>query len=324
MRLYNENRGSSDSGTYMIIALIVIVILGGIVFSCLANVPVGYAGLTVDSFFGGGVSTRPVIGPRTFIKSPLVGLKRIKYTTAFLIFGDNESNADYGTIYCFSSEGIELGMDITVRYSIDPNLLSILYENYPAKNWELTTISSIAQETIRFVVKDYSWQQVRDQRDLVASQIEQEIIDALNSEESLGAIPNMRGGAIIGVEVDLKNVAIPQNLVDAVVAKVTAQQHVMEAEYKRTITLIEANTIAEAQIIDAKADAEARRYRAIGEREAIEEIIDLVGPEGWETFYRMQKLKEIAQFLDNGEATVILPIDTTDNAPALIVDNTPN
>jgi regulator of protease activity HflC (stomatin/prohibitin superfamily) len=97
----------------------------------------------------------------------------------------------------------------------------------------------------------------------------------------------------------------------------------MEAEYNREIALIEANTVADTQIIDATADAEARRLRAIGERQAIEEIIDLVGPEGWETFYRMQKLKEIAQFLDNGEATVILPIDTK-GTPALIVDNTPN
>jgi hypothetical protein len=36
------------------------------------------------------------------------------------------------------------------------------------------------------------------------------------------------------------------------------------------------------------------RARAKGEAEAIQQIIAIIGKEGWQTYYNMQKLKEIS------------------------------
>jgi regulator of protease activity HflC (stomatin/prohibitin superfamily) len=310
--LRNRRGGIGQGLMYAGVAIVVFIAI--VVALTLTSVKVGHAAILVDPL-SGEVRQRPVIGPRWFLKSPLQGAKSIKYTVSFLIFSNNEPNADYGTIYCFSKEGIELGMDITVRYSIDPSKLAELYTNYPGLNWELTTISSVSQENIRFIVKNYGWEDLRDQRDVVADQIETIIDDALAEEDSLG-------GAIVGVEVDLKNVELPTNLVNAVNAKVQAETDRKTALTAAETAIIQANASAQVDIIDALGDAEARAIRAEGEARAIQYIIDNVGPEGWQVFYRMQKLKEIAQHLDNGEATVILPIDTM-NDMSLILDGTP-
>jgi len=311
--MLRNRRGGVGQGVLAgIVAVAVIISI--ILALTFTTVGVGRAVVLVDPL-SGKIQPRPVVGPRWFLKSPLQSARSVKYTVSFLIFSDTEPNADYGTILCFSSEGIELGMDITVRYSIDPNKISVLYTNYPSMNWEMTTISSVSQETIRFVIKNYGWEGVKDNRGQVANEIQQIISEALANEASLGK-------AIINVEVDLKNIALPANLLDAVNLKVQAETDRKTALVNAETAQINANASAAVDVIDATGDAKARELRALGEAKAIQAIIDQVGPEGWQVFYRMQKLKEIAQLLDNGEATVILPIDTLSDLSLIL--NQPN
>lgn len=313
--MIRKRRGGIGQGA--LIAIVAIVVMFAVIIALtLTTVSVGHAVVLVDPL-SGEVRPRPVVGPRWFLKSPLQSARSVKYTVSFLIFSDTEPNADYSTILCFSKEGIELGMDITVRYSIDPNKISVLYTNYPSMNWELTTISSVSQETIRFVIKNYSWEGVKDNRGQVASEIEQIISEALADEVSLGK-------AIINVEVDLKNIALPANLLDAVNLKVQAETDRKTALISAETARINANASAAVDVIDATGDAKARELRALGEAKAIQAIIDQVGPEGWQVFYKMQKLKEIAQLLDNGEATVILPIDTMSDLSLILDQSNPD
>lgn len=283
-------RISSFTGLFIlaVVCLSVLVAVG----TTLTSVPVGHACLLIDPL-AGTVISKPKIGPVWFLKSPLQGKVLIKYTVASLGMWGNGTDpyADFPAIKCFSREGIELPIDIAVRYSLDTNKLITLYENYPSLNWEKTTIASIARETIRFVIKNYSWEEVRDQRDLVGTQIQDAIREALAHEPSLG-------GAIINVEVDFRNVGLPRTIVEAVEAKVAAKELMLKAEFERQQKLIEANATAQAMLIEAEGEARAQIARATGEAEAIRKIIEIVGSDGWQTYYTLQKLKEISPNID--------------------------
>ncbi len=307
-----KRKAYTAESTLMVIGVIaaIVLVIGAASF---ASIGVGEAGIVIDPL-SGTVSDRPEIGPKWFFKSPLASVKKIRYTMATLGMWGGSGNssdptADFPGIQAFSAEGVDLDIDISVRFSIDPNELKTLYVNYPALNWETTTIASIARETVRFVIKDYGWEQIRDQREEVAYQLQERITKAISDEPSLK-------GAIINVEVDLRNVGLPQELIASVNAKVAAKELMLKAEYDRLATLIHANATAQSQIIDAKADAQSRQLRAEGESLAIEALIGTVGEDGWKLFYQMQKLREISEHTDTliltmngspGDLSIILP-----------------
>ncbi len=267
------------------IAIIAIVCVGVVALLSGASVGVGEVALVVDPL--GGTVSNPVVGPRWFFKVPYQSVVKVPYSTQYLILSNSDPNADFASLMCFSSEGIEVATDIVVRFGIDVNKAAALYQSYPAMNWEFTTINSITSETTKGITKNYTWIEIKDKRVELASQIQDAIRVALADE------PSLKGG-IINVEVDLKNVAFPQTLVDELQATVAAQQAVVTAENKRQSMIILANATAQTALIEAEGEARAQIARAQGEAEAIQQIIAVVGPDGWTTYYNMQKLKEIS------------------------------
>ncbi|OGD58937.1 hypothetical protein A3K78_07695 [Candidatus Bathyarchaeota archaeon RBG_13_52_12] len=271
-------------------AILVIVILAGVVVVLsAASVGVGDVALVVDPL--GGTVSNPVVGPRWFLKLPYQSIVKVPYSTQYLILSNTDPNADFNSLMCFSTEGIEVTMDIVVRFGIDVNKAAALYQSYPAMNWEFTTINSITSETTKGITKNYTWIEIKDKRIELATQIQDAIRKALTDEPSLK-------GAIINTEVDLKNVAFPARLVDELQATVAAQQAVVTAENQRKSMLILANATAQKALIEAEGEARAQIARAKGEADAIQQIITIVGKEGWETYYNMQKLKEISPNID--------------------------
>jgi len=266
--------------------LIVIVVVAG-VFAVLSgtSVGVGDVALVVDPL--SGTVSNPVVGPRWFLKLPYQSVVKVPYSTQYLILSDTDPNADFSSLMCFSSEGIEVATDIVVRFGIDVNKAADLYQSYPAMNWEITTINSITSETTKGITKNYSWIEIKDKRIELATQIQEAIRLALKDEASLK-------GGIINVEVDLKNVSFPKRLVDELQSTVAAQQAVVTAENQRKSMLILANATAQKALIEAEGEANAQVARAKGEADAIQQIIAVVGQDGWQTYYTMQKLKEIS------------------------------
>ncbi len=271
------------------IVIVALVLVGVLVLLSGASVSVGDVALVVDPL--SGTVSNPVVGPRWFLKLPYQSVVKVPYSTQYLILSDTDPNADFDSLMCFSSEGIEVTTDVVVRFGIDVNKAAALYQSYPAMNWEFTTINSITSETTKGTTKNYSWIEIKDKRVELAAQIQDAIRTALTEEPSLK-------GAIINVEVDLKNVAFPQRLVDELQATVAAQQAVVTAENQRKSTLILANATAQTALIEAEGEARAQVARAKGEADAIQQIIDVVGPDGWTTYYNMQKLKEISPNID--------------------------
>jgi regulator of protease activity HflC (stomatin/prohibitin superfamily) len=275
--------------TIIPVAVIALVIIGVLALLSGASVGVGDVALVVDPL--GGTVSNPVVGPRWFLKLPYQSVVKVPYSTQYLILSDSDPNADFASLMCFSSEGIEVTTDVVVRFGIDVNKAAALYTSYPAMNWELTTINSITSETTKGITKNYSWIQIKDQRVELANQIQEAIVLALSDEPSLK-------GAIINIEVDLKNVAFPARLVNELQATVAAQQAVVTAENQRKSAIILANATAQTALIQAEGEARAQIARAKGEADAIQQIIAVVGQDGWQTYYNMQKLKEISPNID--------------------------
>ena len=286
------------------IAIVGLIVIGVLIVLSGASVGVGDVALVIDPL--SGTISNPVAGPRWFLKLPWQSIVRVPYSTQYLILSDSDANADFRSLMCFSKEGIEVATDIVVRFGIDVNKAALLYQSYPAMNWEFTTINSITSETTKGITKNYAWTEIRDKRVELATQIQDAIRGALSNEPSLKA-------GIINVEVDLKNVAFPQRLVDELQATVAAEQAVVTAENQRKSTLILANATAQKVLIEAEGEANAQIARAKGEAEAIQTIIEIVGSDGWQTYYTMQKLKEISPNIDTliiggTDPTTVIPI----------------
>jgi regulator of protease activity HflC (stomatin/prohibitin superfamily) len=285
------------------VAIVVIGLIGVTILLSGASVGVGDVALVVDPL--SGTVSNPVVGPRWFLKLPYQSVIKMPYSTQYLILSDSDPNADFSSLMCFSTEGIEVTTDVVVRFGIDVNKAAALYQSYPAMNWEFTTINSITSETTKGITKNYSWIEIKDKRTELAEQIQLAIRTALTDEPSLK-------GAIINVEVDLKNIAFPKRLVDELQATVAAQQAVVTAENQRKSAIILANATAQTALIQAEGEARAQVARAKGEADAIQQIIAVVGQEGWATYYNMQKLKEISPNIDTlivgSEGNFLIPL----------------
>ncbi len=290
--------------TVIPIAIVGVILVGVLILLSGASVGVGDVALVIDPL--GGTVSNPVVGPRWFLKLPWQSVVRVPISTQYLILSDSDANADFRSLMCFSKEGIEVATDVVVRFGIDVNKAAALYQSYPAMNWEFTTVNSITSETTKGITKNYAWTDIRDRRVELATQIQDAIRQALAIE------PSLKGG-IISVEVDLKNVAFPQRLVDELQATVAAQQAVVTAQNQRQSMLILANATAQKVLIEAQGEANAQIARAKGEAEAIQTIIAVVGSEGWQAYYTMQKLKEISPNIDTliiggTNPTTVIPI----------------
>ncbi|HIH87747.1 TPA: hypothetical protein HA344_00885 [Candidatus Bathyarchaeota archaeon] len=285
------------------VAIVVIGLIGVTVLLSGASVGVGDVALVIDPL--SGTVSNPVVGPRWFLKLPYQSVIKMPYSTQYLILSDGDPNADFSSLMCFSTEGIEVTTDVVVRFGIDVNKAAALYQSYPAMNWEFTTINSITSETTKGITKNYSWIEIKDKRTELAEQIQLAIRTALTDEPSLK-------GAIINVEVDLKNVGFPKRLVDELQSTVAAQQAVVTAENQRKSAIILANATAQTALIQAEGEARAQIARAKGEADAIQQIIAVVGQDGWATYYNMQKLKEISPNIDTlivgSEGNFLIPL----------------
>lgn len=234
------------------------------------NVPVGYALILVDPLTN--TIQGPVLGPTWYVKAPWVKGVLIYYAVDSLgMWGDGtDPYADYKAVECFSKDQLEMRVDILVRWKLDPDKLRDLYTNYPNIDWKEKTIASIVRQTMRFVTKNFTALQTIEQRDYIAQVMQEEIYRNLQSDSSLA-------GAISYFEVDLRNIGLPKSYMDAIEAKLVAEQARMQAEFERERILILANATAQEAIIRAEGEAMAKAIIANGTKQAIRMVIEAAG-----------------------------------------------
>ena len=261
-------RPNIDKKLVRILAVIgvVIVIIALVGFSMLFSVGVGEAGMIVDPLTGS--ISDPVIGPTFGLKAPWTSLTTVSYARETLgMWGDGSDEfADYPAIACFSNDQLEMEVDIMIRWSVDTNKLKDLYQSYPSLNWEDKAVASLVREHIRYITKQYTAVQTIELRDQIGLEIEQELTSAINNAGSLK-------GAIINIEVDLRNVKLPDKYTSAIEDKLAAQQLKIQADFEAERKIILANADAEALLIGANATAQQKITDGEGIREAIDVLV---------------------------------------------------
>jgi regulator of protease activity HflC (stomatin/prohibitin superfamily) len=248
------------------IIAVVIAVIGLMVFAMIYSVGVGEAGMVVDPLTGS--ISDPVLGPTFGLKAPWTSLTTVTYARETLgMWGDGTDEfADYAAIDCFSKDQLEMKVDIMIRWSVDPNKLKDLYLSYPSLNWEDKAVASLVREHIRYITKQYTAVETIEFRDKIGLEIEQELTNAINEAESLR-------GAIINVEVDLRNVGLPAKYTSSIEDKLAAQQLKIQAEFEAERKIILANADAQALLIGANATAEQKIIDGQGIREAIDVLV---------------------------------------------------
>ena len=250
----------------IIIIAVAIAVIGLMVFAMIYSVGVGEAGMVVDPLTGS--ISDPVLGPTFGLKAPWTSLTTVPYARETLgMWGDGTDEfADYSAIDCFSKDQLEMQVDIMIRWSIDPNKLKDLYQSYPSLNWEDKAVASLVREHIRYITKQYTAVQTIELRDQIGLEIEQELTSAINGAVSLR-------GAIINIEVDLRNVGLPAKYTSAIEDKLAAQQLKIQAEFEAERKIILANADAQALLIGANATAQQKIIDGQGIREAIDVLV---------------------------------------------------
>jgi regulator of protease activity HflC (stomatin/prohibitin superfamily) len=250
----------------IVIIAVAIAVSGLVVFTMIFSVGVGEAGMVVDPLTGS--ISDPVIGPTFGLKAPWTSLTTVTYARETLgMWGDGSDEfADYAAINCFSKDQLEMQVDIMIRWSVDPNKLKDLYQSYPSLNWEDKAVASLVREHIRYITKQYTAVQTIELRDQIGLEIEQELTNAINGAESLK-------GAIINIEVDLRNVGLPAKYTSSIEDKLAAQQLKIQAEFEAERKIILANADAQALLIGANATAEQKIIDGQGIREAIDVLV---------------------------------------------------
>ncbi len=296
--------GFSKKGTFFAIVLIFLLVISIIAgFALIISVGVGHAVILVDPLTKS--TSDPTIGPAYVLKAPWVTAVDVYYAT--------DTYED--TIACFSSDQLEMQIQILVRWALNPDKVRDLYNNYPRLNYKQAAIESIMAETIRLVTKNFTALQTIEFRDVVRNQIETAVRQEVNSEPSLA-------GALVSFEFDLRNIGYPSKYTAAIEDKLVAEQQKIQADFERERILILANATAQEVIITASGEAEAKIIEANATRQAIEQVLTSVGQNGNETriaelYLWVQTLQKIAPDIDilivGSEGTpILIPTNSTE------------
>ncbi len=262
----------------VVILLIFFVGMALIGFLCFFMVGVGEAALLVDPL--AGTVSEPRIGPTWGLRAPWVRVVKVYYATD--TFED--------VIPCFSSDQLEMQIEVLIRWSLDPDKIKELYQNFPNLNYKEKAIESIMAETIRLVTKNFTALETIEFRDVVAYEVEQSVLNRITAEPSLA-------DALIRLELDLKNVGYPTKYTDAIEDKLVAEQQKIQADFEREKILILANATAQKQIIEAQGIAKSKILQANGTREAINLILtinpDIDSEKITELYMWLEAMKEL-------------------------------
>ncbi|UCE15255.1 MAG: hypothetical protein JSV12_05035 [Candidatus Bathyarchaeota archaeon] len=285
-----------------LISILVFFLIFMVVFglTMVVGIGVGHAVVLVDPISRS--TSGPTLGPAYLIKAPWVTAVNIYYATD--TFED--------IIPTFSSDQLEMQIEILVRWSLDPEKIRDLYNNYPNLNYKEKAIESIMEETIRLITKNYTALETIEFRDIVRDKVETAVLQELNTEPSLT-------GALVSFELDLKNIGYPEKYTSAIEDKLVAEQQKIQADFEREKILILANATAQEVIIKAFGEAEAKVIEANATKEAIELVLESVGQSGNET--RIAELYLWVQALQRIAPDVEIMIVGADGIPVLIPTN---
>lgn len=271
----------------LVVQSVVLLVIGFLAISSFTYVQQGYACLTIDPISGN--INGPVLGERFFFRMPWTRTVQIYYATLSTeMWTDAESGlrGEYPAVRVLSKDGLDIEVDILIRYELDPHSIIELYKSYPDLRYEDKGVSSVTREDVRDVISKYTTLEVIELRETISVDMTNKILSSLKNEPSLK-------GALKNVQIDLRDIDPPVSFKEAVQKKKQAEQAMLQAEHERARLLIQADAAAKEAIRRAEGEAQAKILIANATREAL----SLIGKEiDSDIYYSLQMLKEIAPY----------------------------
>lgn len=301
-----ERRRRDRAPVLAAVALVAVAAVAALAAVSIYTVGLGEVAVVVDPILGS--ISRPVLGPAIGFKAPWAYVVK-DYAGVEAVDMFYEPPRDYPAVYALTRDGITAEVDVTIRYRIIPEKFDVLVKYYPKLNYEEDFLVATARQAIREVIANFSMGDLIEKRELVARRAEDELAARIKSDPIIGQTLELLG-------VNLRNIRLPESIVQAINEKVAAQQRALKAEYERQATLIQANASAQAALIQAKGQAEALLTLARAQAESISLIADLTGvpPQQVVAYYfQLEMIKQLAQ---SGRVTfVVSPTGVTPLIP---------
>ena len=267
---FNKDSRLSGAEAWVLLGIVVMTcIVGGLVVTSIDTVEVGHAKLIVDPL--SNTVSQPILGEQWIFKSPWSRTVDIYYAvTSTEMWTDNEAGTqgEYPAIHVLSNDGLDIEVDILIRYSLEPNAIVSLYRDFPDLRWEDRAISSVVREDVRDVIAEYTALQIIEQREMLSTRMTESIRSSLVEEPSLH-------NALVNLEIDLRDVDPPTGFKQAIEAKLTAEQQKIQAEFEKQRIIVLADANKQEAILKAEGFAQSKRIEANGTLDAINTILTI-------------------------------------------------
>jgi len=298
----------------VIIALVIFVII--FPFTMLYKLKVGEVAVIVNPITGS--ISDPVIGPKWGIKAPWEHLIKDFYTVDYIEMS-SKSTADYPAITALTKDGVEITVEMTFTYEVDPHQFKSLAKNYPRVDYEEQRLVPILRQTARDVISKYTVDEIITQRDKVAKEIEEVYRSRIENDTTLKAI--------ILHEVNLRDIQLPPIVEEAIQDKIASYQRKIAAQYdaERMITLAQGERTA--KILKAEGEANATLILANAQKEALQLILAITNDTDVAKIWMLRSLPEgtpVIVIIGNGAQTPFL-LDISDylqSTPTATTTNT--
>lgn len=255
-------------GIWKIIAVLTVILLASalLIAICITSLSPGEVAVTYDPLFKS--YSGPYIGPTIFLRAPWQGLIKDFYTIDYIDM-TTERIADYPPITALTKDGVEITIEESFTYSIDPNLFLDLVKSYPRVDYEEQVLVPIMRQIVRDVTSTYTIEEVISNREELAVKIEETYRRRIEDDPTLKAIRLH--------DVMLRGIKLPDRIKEAIEAKIAAYQQKIAAEYERERILTLANATAMERIIMAEGEARAIILRAEAVKTALVRIYNATG-----------------------------------------------
>jgi len=263
-RRYFERRPKIEGS--IAIAVVLIIIIGGVLVFSIGRIGVGYVAVVVDPVFGSTTGVGDGANAHYFFKPPWASIYKVYVATDSInMWTERTAVGDFPAVQSLTKDGLRVDVDITIRWRVSASNVVALFRRFPALDWKDRAIIPIIREAIRNLIVNFTAIETIMRRGVIDTMMEQTLSEAFGKEPSLE-------DAILLDAVDLRRITLPETFVNAIESKLAAEQLAIAAEFNKTRILVVANATAMSQIVQAEGLAKSKIIIANATREAIDAI----------------------------------------------------
>ncbi len=219
-----------------------------------------------------------------------------------VIVMDNRTQKATLDLSCFSSDIQEVPVVYSINYQIKKENAQTIYKSVGVDYYNIVMVPRI-QEAVKSVIANYTAENLIGSREVLSQEITEILIKELEVYN------------IIVVNTSIENLDFSDAFTNAVEEKQVAEQQKLKAKIEQDQLNIEAEALAQREIIAANAEAEVTKIQAevaqyAGEREAEKnrKLADALTPELIDYYYANAWNGELPQIV--GSDTVLPILDT--------------